>query len=41
VDVLTRACDVWIDDEQVIARGAYLLDRFDLSADRALHGGHR
>jgi leucyl aminopeptidase (aminopeptidase T) len=30
VDVLTRGCDVWIDDEQVIARGAYLLDRFDL-----------
>lgn len=27
VDVLTRACDVWIDDEQVISRGAYLLDR--------------
>ncbi len=34
VDVLTRGCDVWIDDEQVIAKGAYLLDRFvlDLSA---------
>jgi aminopeptidase len=30
VDVLTRACDVWIDDEQVIANGQYLLDRFDL-----------
>jgi leucyl aminopeptidase (aminopeptidase T) len=30
VDVLTRSCDVWIDDEQVIAAGAYLLDRFDL-----------
>jgi leucyl aminopeptidase (aminopeptidase T) len=30
VDVLTRACDVWIDDEQVIAAGRYLLDRFDL-----------
>jgi aminopeptidase len=28
VDVLTRGCDVWIDDEQVIAKGAYLLDRF-------------
>lgn len=28
VDVLTRACDVWIDDEQVIARGQYLLERF-------------
>ena len=32
VDVLTRACDVWIDDEQVIAHGQYLLDRFDMSA---------
>jgi aminopeptidase len=31
VDVLTRGCDVWIDDEQVIAGGAYLLDRFDLN----------
>ena len=30
VDVLTRACDVWIDDEQVIARGRYLMDRFGL-----------
>jgi leucyl aminopeptidase (aminopeptidase T) len=30
VDVLTRDCNVWIDDEQVIARGQYLLDRFDL-----------
>ena len=25
VDVLTRHCDVWIDDEQVIADGQYLL----------------
>jgi len=31
VDVLTRHCDVWIDDEQVIADGQYLLDRFALS----------
>jgi leucyl aminopeptidase (aminopeptidase T) len=30
VDVLTRGCDVWIEDEQVIAEGQYLLDRFDL-----------
>ncbi len=30
VDVLTRDCDVWIDDEQVIAAGQYLLDRFEL-----------
>lgn len=41
VDVLTRGCDVWIDDEQVISRGAYLLDKFDLSADAALQGGLR
>ena len=32
VDVLTRGCDVWIDDEQVIASGQYLLDRFVLSS---------
>lgn len=31
VDVLTRGCNVWIDDEQVIAEGQYLLDRFALS----------
>jgi leucyl aminopeptidase (aminopeptidase T) len=31
VDVLTRGCDVWIDDEQVIASGQYLLDKFDLA----------
>jgi leucyl aminopeptidase (aminopeptidase T) len=31
VDVLTRHCDVWIDGEQVIAGGEYLLDRFALS----------
>ena len=30
IDVLTRACDVWIDDEQVIGRGRYLMDRFGL-----------
>jgi leucyl aminopeptidase (aminopeptidase T) len=34
VDVLSRHCDVWIDDEQVIAGGQYLLDRFALSAVR-------
>ncbi len=28
VDVLTRDCDVWIDDEQVIAEGQYLLEKF-------------
>jgi aminopeptidase len=26
IDVLTRDCDVWIDDEQVIANGRYLLE---------------
>jgi aminopeptidase len=31
VDVLTRHCDVWIDDEQVIADGQYLLERFELA----------
>src|SRR6266545_413535 len=30
VDVLTRECNVWIDDDQVIADGQYLLDRFEL-----------
>ena len=34
VDVLTRDCNVWIDDEQVIAEGRYLLDRFDLRERR-------
>ena len=32
VDVLTRGCDVWIDDEQVIAKGQYVLERFALDA---------
>jgi leucyl aminopeptidase (aminopeptidase T) len=31
VDVLTRNCDVWIDDQQVIAKGQYLLDEFRLN----------
>jgi aminopeptidase len=30
VDVLTRECDVWIDDDQVIARGEYVLEKFDV-----------
>jgi leucyl aminopeptidase (aminopeptidase T) len=34
VDVLTRDCDVWIDDEQVIAHGQYLLERFALEPAR-------
>ena len=32
VDVLTRECDVWIDNDQVIDRGQYVLQRFDLPA---------
>jgi leucyl aminopeptidase (aminopeptidase T) len=31
VDVLTRGCDVWIDEEQVIANGQYLLEKFALA----------
>jgi leucyl aminopeptidase (aminopeptidase T) len=31
VDVLTRHCDVWIDDDQVIEGGQYLLQKFDLA----------
>ena len=31
IDVLTRACNVWIDDDQVIGDGRYLLDRLGLS----------
>ena len=27
VDVLTRECDVWIDDEQVVDQGKYLLEK--------------
>jgi len=34
VDVLTRQCDVWIDDEQVIAKGQYVLDKFHLAPSR-------
>jgi aminopeptidase len=30
VDVLTRGCDVWIDDDQVIAAGQYLLEKFEM-----------
>jgi aminopeptidase len=30
VDVLTRDCDVWIDEQQVIGRGKYLMDRLGL-----------
>jgi aminopeptidase len=31
VDVLTRNCDVWIDDDQVIHRGCYQLDHLGLA----------
>jgi len=30
VDVLTRRCDVWIDDRQVIGKGRYLLEELGL-----------
>jgi len=30
VDVLTRKCDVWIDDDQVIEKGCYQLDHLGL-----------
>jgi aminopeptidase len=30
VDVLTRKCDVWIDEDQVINRGRYQLDHLGL-----------
>jgi leucyl aminopeptidase (aminopeptidase T) len=30
IDVLTRECDVWIDEEQVIGNGRYLMERFGL-----------
>ena len=38
VDVLTRECDVWIDDEQVIAdgRSVLVLGRLDCGLDRGL-----
>jgi leucyl aminopeptidase (aminopeptidase T) len=30
IDVLTRCCDVWIDEEQVIVGGKYLLEKFEM-----------
>ena len=30
IDVLTRACNVWIDEEQVIGGGRYVMQRFGL-----------
>jgi aminopeptidase len=34
VDLLARRCDVWIDEEQVIAKGRYILERFGLDGKR-------
>jgi aminopeptidase len=31
VDVLTRNCDVWIDDDQIISKGKYQLDHLGLA----------
>ncbi len=31
VDVLTRGCDVWIDDDRIIEKSRYLLDRLGLA----------
>jgi aminopeptidase len=31
VDVLARRCDVWIDEDQVIAKGRYVLARLGLA----------
>lgn len=39
VDVLTRHCNVWIDDEQVIADGQYLLERFAFSQAQEIVNG--
>jgi aminopeptidase len=30
IDVLTRECDVWIDEEQVIAGGKYVMEKFGM-----------
>ena len=38
VDVLTRGCDVWIDDEQVIERGQYLMERFGMERGDEVRG---
>jgi leucyl aminopeptidase (aminopeptidase T) len=35
IDVLTRDCDVWIDDLQVISRGSYQLGVLGLAAPEA------
>ena len=41
IDVLTRSCDVWIDDKQVIRGGRYLLERFGLDAPDPGKAGRR
>lgn len=39
VDLLARRCNVWIDEEQVIAKGHYILERFGLGGvQSALRG---
>jgi leucyl aminopeptidase (aminopeptidase T) len=39
IDVLTRACNVWIDDEQVIRSGRYILSRFGMADGSAMADG--
>jgi aminopeptidase len=34
VDVLTRSCDVWIDDEQIIEGGRYRMEKFGLHSSQ-------
>jgi len=36
VDVLTRNCDVWIDDDKIIERGSYQLDHLGLAWKHSL-----
>jgi leucyl aminopeptidase (aminopeptidase T) len=38
IDVLTRECNVWIDGEQVIAGGKYLMESLGLKAERRAQG---
>lgn len=39
VDVLTRRCDVWIDEDQVIKKGRYDLEMFGLSSTNGSRHG--
>ena len=34
IDVLTRDCDVWIDDQQIISNGRYLMNVLGLSGEK-------